>query len=220
MKMDIIEVESTKNIVYSEDGWGANFVVQNFKWDELLSSPKSKDEKEVKNNCQHIVDEDDFNMKPDIVIADLINEFRLGDDRKVISPPKTSTNEREIPSRNEESEKESWSIIINDIWTQESCSSSWIVLIDIPMRIDKSTVRALCSQHGNLQYFGYFEKDGIAVCKYEAFLDARKAQRSLHQCILNEKPIKVESPCEQEIQLILKHLGVKENISEIIVEKL
>jgi trinucleotide repeat-containing gene 6 protein len=89
------------------------------------------------------------------------------------------------------------------------------MLKNLTSQIDGSILRTLCVQHGQFQDFQLFPSHGIALCKYNTFEEANKAQQALNNCVLSNVTICAESPSDSEVQNIMKHLGVQQQIGNL-----
>ncbi|EEC10947.1 conserved hypothetical protein [Ixodes scapularis] len=71
-------------------------------------------------------------------------------------------------------------------------------------RIDGSTLKTLCMQHGPLQLFHLFLKHGLALAQYSSREEAAKAQSALHNCILSNTTMLAYIPSEAEVAQFLQ----------------
>ncbi|GBP38396.1 Protein Gawky [Eumeta japonica] len=91
---------------------------------------------------------------------------------------------------------------VRDLWFNvlSESRSEWF-------KIDGSTLKTLCVQHGPLQNFHLYLNQGIALARYSTREEAAKAQMALNNCVLSNTTIFAESPPESEVQMLLQHLS-------------
>jgi hypothetical protein len=97
---------------------------------------------------------------------------------------------------------------LDDLWTPKSGNSQWVLLTELPPGIDRFSLRALFARHGDIHYYNLFDKQNMALCKYLSMRDSRRAFQKLNYCLVQNRIVKAEMPCEEEVENIFNFLGL------------
>jgi hypothetical protein len=81
--------------------------------------------------------------------------------------------------------------------------SSWLLLNNLNQSIDSSTLKTLCSQHGQLTSFQLMMHQGMALICYKTYEEAAKAQSSLNNCVLGSTSIRADFVSEADVQAFM-----------------
>lgn len=84
--------------------------------------------------------------------------------------------------------------------------SQWLLLRNLNLQCDGSTIKSLCSQHlyGPMQLFHLYLNHGFALVRYSTREEAVKARSSLNNYIINGTTIIAHTPSDQEVQHYLQ----------------
>lgn len=89
-------------------------------------------------------------------------------------------------------------------------NSQWLLLRYLTVEVEADTLYALCVQHGDIDYFYYSRRTGVALCHYQSAESSYGAQNAINNCLLKGIRIAAEMPAEEEVTCLMKHLDFEE----------
>lgn len=95
------------------------------------------------------------------------------------------------------------SSISSEDFNNESGPSKWIIIENLREDVDISGLFTICLQHGSIDYFNFYQKHGVAICKYFSHFHALSASQGIHKCVIHNKVVSSKSPSDYEMKLLL-----------------
>jgi len=88
-----------------------------------------------------------------------------------------------------------------------STDPSWLLLKNLTVQIDGSTLETLCLQYGPLRNFLLYLTHGIALVEYSTVQEAKQAQNALNNCVLGNTTMNAETTIKEKAEKLLTTLG-------------